>query len=344
MGKRLGDNLNAQYLGAAHRLKPRHARRCVVAYVESYDDVYFWRTVLSQVETPEVFFEIMLPTRGSHLSRGKKAALLELLDGKTGQDLIACVDADYDYLLQGKTASSAEVCQNPYVFHTYAYAIENLLCYAPTLHSVAVAATLNDARVAEPEAYLTEFSHIIYPLFIWHFWFFAKGKPKLFTITDFLHAISVEWESMRRLRQSFHLLQAKVNQQLAELERSYPEASQSWEQVRRKLLSLGVNEDNVYMYIQGHHLMDRVVLPFMGQMTERMVRNRETEIARQSIHRQQRQNELSCYRASTTDVRSILRKNPGATLSPQAQQLLADLRYYVRQLVANPQESRIKHT
>lgn len=41
MGKRLTDNLSSMYLGAANSLKPKHARRKIVAYVESYDDVSF---------------------------------------------------------------------------------------------------------------------------------------------------------------------------------------------------------------------------------------------------------------------------------------------------------------
>ena len=44
MGKRLSDNLSSLYIGAANRLKPKKARRKIVAYVESYDDVSFWRT------------------------------------------------------------------------------------------------------------------------------------------------------------------------------------------------------------------------------------------------------------------------------------------------------------
>lgn len=41
MGKRLSDNLSSLYIGAANRLKPKKARRKIVAYVESYDDVSF---------------------------------------------------------------------------------------------------------------------------------------------------------------------------------------------------------------------------------------------------------------------------------------------------------------
>ena len=57
MGKRLSDNLSSLYIGAANRLKPKKARRKIVAYVESYDDVSFWRTLLGEFEDDTRYFE-----------------------------------------------------------------------------------------------------------------------------------------------------------------------------------------------------------------------------------------------------------------------------------------------
>lgn len=51
MGKRLTENLSSLYIGAANNLKPKRARRKIVAYVESYDDISFWRALLSEYET-----------------------------------------------------------------------------------------------------------------------------------------------------------------------------------------------------------------------------------------------------------------------------------------------------
>ena len=139
MPGKLKDNLNSQYFEAANRLKSKQSRRRIVAYVESYDDIYFWRTVLGRFEDETRYFEIMLPSH-QKLERGKKSVLMNFIDvspkpskGEVlGPDMIACVDADYDYLIQGATPQSKKVVESPYVFHTYAYAIENLQCYAPT--------------------------------------------------------------------------------------------------------------------------------------------------------------------------------------------------------------------
>ena len=165
MGRRLRDNITSNYFKAANRLTSKYAKRKIVAYVESYEDVFFWRTILSQFETQDRYFEVMLPTRSTHLERGKKAAISSLLEA-VGQDMIACVDADYDYLMQGSSPNSRILLNNPFVFHTYAYSIENLQCFASSLHNVAVAVSLNDHSVFDFNDFMRQYSEIIYPLFV----------------------------------------------------------------------------------------------------------------------------------------------------------------------------------
>ena len=200
MGNRLRDNLNSRYFEAANALTSKRARRRIVAYVESYDDIYFWRTVLSEFEDDKRYFEVMLPSK-MNLTRGKKSVLMNFIeegskkkqkagdwsmeaDEVLGRDMIACVDADYDYLLQGATFQSKRVLDCPYVFHTYVYAIENYQCYAPSLHNVCVAVTLNDHRLFDFRQYFVDFSEAIYPLFIWSVMVYRNGNYPKFTITD----------------------------------------------------------------------------------------------------------------------------------------------------------------
>ena len=79
MPSKLKDNLNSQYFEAANALKPKQARRRIVAYVESYDDIYFWRTVLTRFEDAIRYFEVMLPSHRK-LERGKKSVLMNFIN------------------------------------------------------------------------------------------------------------------------------------------------------------------------------------------------------------------------------------------------------------------------
>ena len=53
MATSLRDNLTSSYFNAAHKLYSKKARRRIIAYVESYDDVAFWRTLLEEFEDDE---------------------------------------------------------------------------------------------------------------------------------------------------------------------------------------------------------------------------------------------------------------------------------------------------
>ena len=187
--KRLQDNLNSQYIAYANRLRPNGAKQRIVAYVESYDDVFFWRNVLQEFEDDKHYFEVMLPSRNS-LSKGKKSVLMNTLGNNLGDCMIACVDADYDWLMSGVTPVSRFVIENPYVFHTYAYAIENYQCYAPSLHSVCVMSTLNDKMPFDLEAFMSEYSAIIWPLFVWNVWAYRYGRFKEFCMSQFADTVS----------------------------------------------------------------------------------------------------------------------------------------------------------
>lgn len=341
MSRRLKENLSSRYLEAANRLNSKNARRKITAYVESYDDVFFWRTVLSPLETDKVYFQVMLPTRSPHLERGKKAVLMNLLSGKMGENLIACVDADYDYLIQGATQTSQLVTRNPYVFHTYTYAIENLQCYAPSLHDVCVAVTLNDHDIFDMAEFLRQYSQAVFPLFVWNIWYYRTPKYKDFTITDFSRVIELGNFSLRHAPELLARVRRKVGVKVGQLKRLNPNARESYQQTKEQLRQLGVTADNTYLYIQGHHLFDKVVLPMLVKVCDQLVRERQTEISRQSMHSTQRRNELSSYSHSIDDITSVLKKNTAYQFSDAFRHIQADVRAFLDKM-AQPAASTLQ--
>ena len=325
MPKRLQDNLTSSYLDAANRLNSRRERKKITAYVESYDDVFFWRSILSQFETDNYYFEVMLPSRQSILERGKKAALMSAMHGKTGQWLIACVDADYDYLIQGATETSQKILNSPYVFHTYAYAIENMQCYAPSLHDVCVAVTLNDRFIFDIRRYIEDLSEAIWPLFVWNIWYYRSPRYGQFTMTDFLRIIETGVFNMNTADGTIAQVRRKVEQKCKQLRQYNPNARQSWLHVEEDMKRLGATPKTTYMYIQGHHLFDKVVTPMLTKICDKLIQQRQNEIARQSLHGTQRRNELSCYTNSLENVTTMLKKNMGFVMSEPYQRIKADL-------------------
>ena len=328
MAKRLADNLNSLYIGAANKLKPKDARQKIVAYVESYADISFWRMVLDEFEDETRYFEIMLPSRSS-LGKGKKLALMNQLGSHLGNYMIACVDADYDYLMQGVTPTSRMVNNHPYVFHTYAYAIENYLCYAGSLHQVCVMATLNDRQLVDLEEFMKQFSLIIWPLFVWSVWMYRNDKYREFTLTEFGNHVSFGDINVYHPENTLEYVKKKVNRKIAWLQRQYPQAKKDYESLKQEIIGLGVTPETTYLYMQGHTLFDNVITPLLEPICTILRREREREIKELADHDTQRQNEWSCYMHSQTPVEESLRKNINFEDAPPYVYLQRDLQQFI---------------
>jgi hypothetical protein len=338
MAKRLTQNLTSNYLTAANKLRPGKTKYRVIAYVESYEDISFWRSILSEYETDDLSFEVMLPSR-TRLTRGKKTAMMNHLGTNLGTSMIACVDADYDFLMQGTTEFSKYMLGNPYVFHTYAYAIENLRCYSPGLHDACVAATLNDHKIFDFEAYLQTYSTIIYDLFVWSVWLYRRELYKDMPLTSLNNSISVNKLNIFGPDKSLNELRSSVNRKMAWLQRKYPEAKGKIAPLKTELESLGVRPDNTYMYIQGHHLFDNVVMQALDPVCTILRREREKEIKRLAEHERHMENELASYLHSQCPVEQTIRRSTAFKESEQFQQLSNDIEAFLERIKKQSEEN-----
>ena len=330
MAKRLTDNINSQYFEAINKMTPKKARRRIVVYVESYDDVFFWRSVLGRYEDDKLTFDIMLPSRNQHLDRGKKAAISNMLKG-VGRDMIACVDADYDYILQGSTEMSRQMLENPYIFHTYAYAIENFQCYAKGLHETCVMVTLNDHRIFNFERFLQSYSQTIWSLFVWHVVFLQRRKMTMhFDMCEFNKVVVLPSVRIQNPKWAIEYLSKKVRAKIFQLERRFPKLKDALPETERMLRDLGINDNNTYLYIQGHHLFDLVVSPVVQTVCDILRNEQENDIRDRAVHSEQARTEIACYENSLGKVKMMMKKNTYYQFSPEFQKILADVERYLK--------------
>lgn len=325
MKKRLQDHLSSGYIESANKLRSKRLKKRIVAYVESYDDVFFWRSILKKFENDEYYFEVMLPSRTS-LSRGKKSALMNMLGPGLGEYMIACVDADYDWLLQGATEMSRTVCNNPYVIHTYAYAIENYQCYAPNLHTICVMSTLNDRIMIDLNAFMSEYSSIIWPLFVWNIWCYRYNNYSEFTMSDFCEVVTFRDVNPYHPENTLQAVKNRVNKKIAWLQRRFPEGKKTYAPLRAELLNMGLTPETTYLFMQGHSVFENVVMPLLTPVCTLLRKEREREIVKLAEHEIQRQNELACYQHSQAPVDDMLRKNTGFRTSKPYEWLSEDIK------------------
>jgi hypothetical protein len=215
------------------------------------------------------------------------------------------------------------------VFHTYAYAIENLQCYAPSLHDLCVAVTLNDHRIFDFQDYLRQYSEALFPLFVWSVWAYRTGHHNKFSLSDFNRVADPGGFNVFDPQPSIDHLRRKVNNKIRQLQQQFPGNKEVYLQLKEQIKQLGVTPQTTYLYIQGHHLFDTVIVPILNKVCNRLRMERQEEISRTARHHTQKQNEMSCYEHSLQDIRQTLKKNLGYILSPIFRRIQDDIESYL---------------
>jgi hypothetical protein len=88
------------------RLPVDPSKRLVRVYVEGYEDVAFWRGIFDHFDNPYYVFEISVPNRPD-MAKGKK--VLEALIPQSNEEMLLCVDGDFDYLFHKHRAESRRI-------------------------------------------------------------------------------------------------------------------------------------------------------------------------------------------------------------------------------------------
>ena len=308
-------------------------QRLVKVYVEGYEDVAFWRGIFDHFQNPYLRFEISVPDRGD-LPKGKKV-LMGMIP-RSSEELLLCVDSDFDYLFAGRTPQSKEVAEAKFMFHTYAYATENYLCYAPSLHNVCVKATKNDTRIFDFVKFMHEYSCTIYPLFLWYAYSAQQESEHIFTLADFrasvrLNFLEIEHNGLRTLA----WLRRNVARRDQALRERHAEMIEPKRAFAEKLFQRGVTPENTYLFMHGHTLMDNVVIVLLNTVCEKL---RELSIAKITASSKKGvalKNEMSNYTNSLRSIRDVLLDNENYTKSPLYKRLERDIERYIARTIWN---------
>lgn len=84
------------------------------------------------------------------------------------------------------------------------------------------------------------------------------------------------------------------------------------------------------MFIQGHHIMDNVVLRLLIPVCTVLRREREQQIHDLALHDMQLHNELTSYQRSQVDVEVVIHRNNFYTHSPLYQMIRRDIEKFLK--------------
>lgn len=231
--------------------------RCRAAvHVENKDDIAFWSAVLKHFRPGDKFHFIA----GSRNEYGNETyGVTQCLKyfPYLSPDFFICIDSDYRYLLKER-----DINVKHFVIQTYTYSFENHHCFADGLDDVCCRVTRLKNTVFDFNRFLTEFSNILYELFIWHL-YFQNADPVRFSQLEFDAYLALTTSRSYPLvydngGRALDELRVRVERKLKFLRRKYPHAN--LEIVKQRYLELGVTPDNVYLFVRGHNLYNLILL------------------------------------------------------------------------------------
>ena len=309
-------------------LPPEDDRHLVHVYVEGYEDVAFWRGIFDHFRNPYLRFEISVPNRDD-LPKGKKV-LMSMLNRTEKESVLLCVDSDFDYLFAGETEQSAKILNADNMFHTYTYATENYLCYAPSLRNVCVKATKNDTRIFDFVRFMEAYSNIIYPLFLWYVYSARHSTESVFTLAEFRAAVRLGYVDIRHNGEgTLAWLQRNVERRRLALERDNPTICEAVEALGTQLNKRGVKRDNCYLFMHGHTLMDNVTMPLLSAVCDKLRQLSVAKINGSKVEGVALKNELQNYTNTLRSIRDVLLDNENYTSCPLYKRLRDDIQEYL---------------
>lgn len=320
-------------------LPPEDDRKLVQVYVEGYEDVAFWRGIFDHFHNPYLRFEISVPNRDD-LPKGKKV-LMSMIGRTSAEDVLLCVDSDFDYLFDGATEQSREILAADNMFHTYTYATENYLCYAPSLRNVCVKATKNDMRIFDFERFFADYSRTIYPLFLWYTYSAQLSHESVFTLAEFRASVRLNYVDIRRNGEyTLAWLERNVQRRVAALEHNNSEMIPHLDVFERKLQERGVERDNCYLFMHGHTLMDNVALPTLSAVCDKLRQLAIAKINMSKVEGIALKNELQNYTNTLRSIRDVLLDNENYTSCVLYKRLRDDIQAYLDRMIAKIKAER----
>ena len=309
-------------------------RKLVRVFVEGYEDVAFWRGIFDHFANPHLRFEISVPTR-EDLPKGKKVLINNA--SNASETLLLCMDSDFDYLLSEDDEQSRLIAQNPFMFHTYAYATENYLCYAPSLHNVCVKATKNDTRIFSFEKFMADYSRTIYPLFIWYVYSASRHTENVFPLSDFKASVKLNYLDIPDNGQgTIEWLARQVARREQSLIEQYPHMAADMPRFADYLRIKGVEPELTYLFMHGHTLMDNVVMVILSDVCEKLRQMSIARIVASSKEGVALKNEMSNYKNTLRSIRDVLLDNENYTACPLYKLLQEDIQRYIDSVVHLP--------
>lgn len=231
----------------------------VTVEVEASDDVMFWKDLLCELCPQKEFhfdpYQTIRIKDGVERTVAGKARIMQ-----SAKDFnkwyIGCVDSDYDWLLSDYTEEGKTISSSEYLLQTYAYSIENLLCYPSTLGQFCDELT-EEHTDFDFDDYVNRLSQIIYPLLIWSVYLHCNQMDSSFSIREW-HQIIVN--EKKDAEESLRFIENKAKEKMVALNKELASKIAEKDGFGKSLTEKkNLTPQNAYLYVRGHELFNHLL-------------------------------------------------------------------------------------
>ena len=244
----------------------------VTVEVEDDVDALFWNDLLSGICPHKDFHFNPYLTRpdgdaGEKKGNGKSHIMKLAPDFNAWH--IGCVDSDYDWLLSDSTQYGELLTENKRLIQTYAYSIENLLCFSASLKDFCDDLTEENV-IIDFCGFLERFSCIVYPLLVWSAYLCGKEihdfTPKAWgsvlpKTKSNVKLTTMDVESLQKVFESLlPVIKVDVDKRVRDIELAHGSEMSEKNLFEAKLRDeKGIVPEKAYLYVRGHDLMTCLV-------------------------------------------------------------------------------------
>lgn len=255
MATSLIQGASSAYIAAQNALRSKRTLPEVYVYVEGLDDVTFWKECLRPFCSNYSFKVTQLRKPDGLIAEGKRH-LIESIDIQSlGPNKYVAVDADYDWIIDNYKPSSTTssisdiIRNNPYILHTFLYAIENYKC-----HPLCIAEMMDkisgNSDEREIQNLYSSFSIALAQLFLAHIVSSDKcdGRYALRDFRNDVDTLTMDLDAMQLDEKS----RTFISQREAAMKDYIVQNRKELENYRQKLKDYGFDESKYFLLMQGH--------------------------------------------------------------------------------------------
>lgn len=216
--------------------------------VENYEDINFWKAVISLSDYKKIIDFRPIFGKGDFIYYKKFVA----------EDFFIARDSDIEYVFEENWAYHKK-----YIFHTFLYSIENFICQDTYLDVLLSELCFSPQHFWKD--FLQQFSRTVYELFLCEITLKMNGIFDVVTIETCENLIA--FDKKCSLAQYWQNLETQLSQIIDNAISYLYEYDKTF---FMKLLQdkYGINADNCFGFIQGHALLETLVVPLFIQIYE----------------------------------------------------------------------------